>query len=1120
MTQTPRRGSLWTSACLALALALTACGEGPPGPQGPAGPAGQNGAPGADGTDGVNGADGTDGVDGAPGAPGEPGAPAPIVIGPYDDLPGVVWTITKLEGGTGTNGNFKPGDIISVTFTLTEKDGDPIRLEDMARASILVSGPTSNFQRVIAQKTDMRTRSVRNADGSYTYSFENPLPTNFLAPLNDTATFGEADGELSGKPLADGTYAVGIEGYRTFAVDGVTVRDADNAMGYFLLGNATTVEPREVVKGENCNSCHQKLEAHGGGRNDVAYCMTCHTAGAEDRNTATVANGTPDITIDFGVMIHRLHNAAHLPSVLGVGTNADGTRNYVAAKKPYEIIGYGDRVIDFSHFAVPLMPSGYVSYLWDKTGTTYSGAAGNGPLPRDMGYSTLQANQRYLEDQIRTGLSDCTACHGDPDGAGPLTAPAQGNKYTTTATRKTCGSCHDDIDWTKPYTSNNLTMPPQTSDTACSTCHPATGATLTRGVFEAHRHPFKDASLNKGVNLTVTGLTGGTGAGGNHEPGDPFTVSFTVKDDAGSDLHINKLTRFQIIVVGPTNNPQLILPNINAFDFSFRKSTPFTGNGSVGGISYGTTVTKQTIGVAFTSATTFDVIGSVDAPLTGQTLGATSGATATVTYGGVTFTVTQGSTAFANGDRFYMEVVPTASSYTVNVPLDITTEYLGRATGGADVFNVANLPLYWGRQVIWERTAIDAASNALTGATKELAPWIELDSSVATTLAVNDKLVIEDGTGREEYLTINRIQTTDDVTGEDLGGKDRYWVTPAVRYAHSAGSVVREVTLSARREGVAYTVNPTTGQITTVAGGFVAGNPLVISYRTDGRFGFWRGPGDTLQAVFPPAGADSEEIGVAQGDWKGLPLLDGTYTVGMWANRDFTLSPNGSLAASVKNWDNWTTDDTTYRAISPPATKSFLFGAATTIAKRQIVDGATCNNCHGDLQSHGFGRRGYDTCQLCHAIPGYEDGPESKYLGWYPGTTPGVSMEFRELAHKVHMGKELNYAAETEIVGVFLGIPYSVKVDEIGYPAMRGGAANCTSCHGANNTAWKEPKERIHPAAKDQPTQTWTLTCGSCHDSNAATAHMKSQLFMGTEVCSVCHGPGREAAVEKAHKVR
>ena len=57
-----------------------------------------------------------------------------------------------------------------------------------------------------------------------------------------------------------------------------------------------------------------------------------------------------------------------------------------------------------------------------------------------------------------------------------MTAPAQGDLHRSQPSRRACGSCHDDIDWTLPYTSNQSTMPPQLNDSACLFCHVPTGA--------------------------------------------------------------------------------------------------------------------------------------------------------------------------------------------------------------------------------------------------------------------------------------------------------------------------------------------------------------------------------------------------------------------------------------------------------------------------------------------------------------------------------------------------------------------------------------------------------------------------------------------------------------------
>lgn len=1086
---------------------LISC-AGPEGPAGPPGPSGEPGDPGEVGPPGPPGAT----PDGGSG-----GSPEPIVLGPDERLPGVVVTITNLEGGTGANGNFVPGDTLRATFTIATSAGTPILLDTLAHVGILVSGPIDNYQRVIPLVDDVATAAVRNANGSYTYTFATALPATIAAPYNDTPTFGVDDGERTGQSLPSGTYTVGMEASRQFIAGGKPVTDAGNATRNFLVGTATVLDTRQVVAGASCNQCHERIQAHGGLRNDVAYCVTCHTAGAEDRNTLAVAGGTPGVTIDFGVMIHRAHSAAHLPSVLGVRARADGTRDYASTPEPYVLVGDGDELVEYSHATSPVMPGAYVAYTRDATNTTYLGTGGNGPMPRDLGYAALTGPQKRLEDEMRSGLMPCATCHGDPDGAGPLAQPTQGDRHKTAATRKACGSCHDDIDWTRPYTSNGMTMPAQLGDAACASCHPASGSGLA--VDDAHRHPFDDPGFNPGVNVAITGVGGGTGSGGRHRAGDPFGVTFSVTDDAATDLHINKLTRFQMIVSGPTTNPQLIVPNVNLFDFAFRKSTPFTGNGSIGNLSFGTGGARQVVAVVFTSATAFDVVGSVDAPLAGQPLGAAAGATATITYGGVTFTITQGSTGFSAGDRFYLEVVPAAPSYSVNIPIDVVTEYLGRATGNADVLAVANAPLYWGRQVVFERTAIQPGAPS-TSATRALAPYLDVDTSLVPGIVANDRIVIDEGLPTEEYLQVSLVQTTDDKTGLDLGSRDRLWVTPAVRFDHALGAPVQEVTLTSRREGSTYVVSDAaSGQITLAAGAFAAGNPVVVSYRTDGRFGFRRGPGDTLQALFPPAGADSDDVGISAGDWKGLPLLDGTYKVGAWANRDFSVMPLRVLAPTVKAWNDLTTDLTTYRMISPPATRTFQFGAATETVTRDIIASGACDQCHGDLQAHGFGRRGYETCELCHTIPGYEDGQKARFATWYTGFTPNVSMDFRSLLHKVHMGQAQAQASSYEVNGVFLGVPYPVTYEEVRFPASPGGPMQCLSCH-KDNLAWKIPADRTHPAA-GSTTRAWSVACGSCHDSSLATIHISTQsTASGAEACATCHGPGDALSVERVHRAR
>jgi OmcA/MtrC family decaheme c-type cytochrome len=101
-------------------------------------------------------------------------------------------------------------------------------------------------------------------------------------------------------------------------------------------GGAVT-EKWDLASNAACNGCHTDLSAHGGQRKDVALCVLCHS------NT-TVA-GTPNIdpdsgnTIDFKVMIHKIHRGEDLPSVQAGGS--------------YYIIGFQNAKVDFSTVAFP-----------------------------------------------------------------------------------------------------------------------------------------------------------------------------------------------------------------------------------------------------------------------------------------------------------------------------------------------------------------------------------------------------------------------------------------------------------------------------------------------------------------------------------------------------------------------------------------------------------------------------------------------------------------------------------------------------------------------------------------------------------------------------------------------
>jgi OmcA/MtrC family decaheme c-type cytochrome len=924
--------------------------------------------------------------------------PPSAVLSTADDLPGIVVRIVSLAGGSGPGGNFEIGDTVSATFTVRTGAGADLPVSALDDAAIWIAGPTSNYQRVLPvgrdqlSLDDVKARAARNGDGSYTYRFADPLPGSYGPPLFDTTKF--TAGELTGQPLQHGTYTVALRVFRGYQIGAASYRDVGAQTRDFLLGAVTAIEPREVVTLGNCNQCHVTLQAHGGTYRDTKLCVTCHTAGAEDRNSTDTGDATP-VTIQLATMIHKIHDGAHLPSVLGVGVNADGTRSYGATPVPY-VVGGGADPSDFSGVQFPVWPS--LSF----------------PMPRDLGYSALTPAQQLTDDTARGGVVACEKCHGDGDGAGPLAAPAQGDFAYSHPSRQVCGSCHDDIDWTKSYKRNTtpgagMGMPAQPNDATCLLCHPASGPAVGGSPRDGHRHPMLDAAFNPGLQVALSNVheTGTNNVNGKLDVGEKIGVTMNVTDGRGAALAAGSVPALSVIVTGPTSNRNLLL--------------------------------TSTIPAA---------------ALTG------------------------------------------APPWNVNLPDAVNLELLGTSTAATgDVFITARTPIWnlaGAATTIYVRTATGAATT-LAAAAPALQNFIAVASAAG--FLRNDYIAVDDGVaGAQEYL---RVQWVDG---------DRLWFAaagaagyqPGLRVAHAAGATVTKVTLTSKTANVDYTVAAASGTITEVTE-FGAAAAVLASYTTD----------FVMPAVYGPPLNDSPDLGEANGKWKGLPLVAGTYTVGVWGSRTLALAQNG--------------ETNSYRSTSPPATVDFLVGAATALAPVAIISSAAaCAGCHVDVYAHGGGRRGVDTCLLCHGSAGTEDRP--RYVAAAAPATTGVTVEFRNMLHQIHRGSGLANAATYALVGFGAGAyPNNFGVvgfPDVGFPAMPEGVKDCRACHGGS-AAWQSPADRTHPTAATVTARSWLVSCGSCHDSNAAAAHfdvMTSSL--GNESCAVCHDSGRELSTALVHKIR
>ena len=121
---------------------------------------------------------------------------------------------------------------------------------------------------------------------------------------------------------------------------------------------------------------------------------------------------------------------------------------------------------------------------------------------------------------MRSMPVDCASCHGDPDGVGPLEAPAQGDLAYTQPSVAACASCHDDWDPDSLYTSNGQTMPIERDNAACKNCHRPSGTALD--VIDAHVHPLADPGFTGGLTFEVQSVTdvGGDDDGASCSPTD------------------------------------------------------------------------------------------------------------------------------------------------------------------------------------------------------------------------------------------------------------------------------------------------------------------------------------------------------------------------------------------------------------------------------------------------------------------------------------------------------------------------------------------------------------------------------------------------------------------------
>jgi OmcA/MtrC family decaheme c-type cytochrome len=267
--------------------------------------------------------------------------------------------------------------VIKVRFKITDPRGLPldrlgVTTPGTVSLSFVAATLPSNTTQYTAYTTRLQTSPITGqsatqasadtggsyeqvGEGEYVYTFGTRAPANF-----DRSA----------------THAIGIYSSRDLTEFDLGTNFAD-AVFLFVPDGSPVKSVRDVVRTENCNRCHDPLSAHGGARRSVELCVLCHTPQTMDPDTGN--------TVDFPVMVHKIHMGANLPSV--------------KAGKPYRIIGFGQSVADFSTVEFP------------------------------------------------ADVRRCEVCHEPRPDATPAAVAAQKNNYLTRPNRAACGACHDNVNF-------------------------------------------------------------------------------------------------------------------------------------------------------------------------------------------------------------------------------------------------------------------------------------------------------------------------------------------------------------------------------------------------------------------------------------------------------------------------------------------------------------------------------------------------------------------------------------------------------------------------------------------------------------------------------------------------
>ncbi len=335
-----------------------------------------------------------------------------------------------------------PGTIAS-SFILAKIPNDNKFYQSYTYRTKTSTYPPTAGKRATQAGADTGGNYAKVADGEYVYTFGYKLPANYEK---------------------DATHSIAVYGSRNLSEFEMGTNYATDIYSFVPAGTPV-VKVRDVYDSTACNKCHYNLSFHGGSRVGVDVCTMCHTP-AYTLNNVTVSNLNPetDQTIDMTAMTHKIHMGANLPSV--------------KAGKPYQIVGFGNAVSDFSKVNMPSLPN------------------------------------------------NCQWCHEkDNDKA------TQKDAWFKNPTRAACGACHDMVNFN---TGEGHVGIPQFNDNQCANCHiPEGEIDFDASIKGAHVVADK-SSLMKGAVVKILSVT-------DTKAGQKPTITFSLSTRSGDPLTVAEL---------------------------------------------------------------------------------------------------------------------------------------------------------------------------------------------------------------------------------------------------------------------------------------------------------------------------------------------------------------------------------------------------------------------------------------------------------------------------------------------------------------------------------------------------------------------------------------------------